>query len=356
MAFEVSGLLISRQHSPENLESPSSVFDSYLTPDDLFYVRNHFEVPELEVRAWRLAIEGAVEQRREFDYRELLALPSRTVVATLECAGNSRTFLPQQSKGVQWSLGAVGNAEWTGVPLPSILAAVGLQQEAAEIVLEGADSGEVEEEPKTPGPIQYARSLPLNKALSSDVLLAYAMNGNELSRQHGAPVRAIVPGWYGMASVKWLQRIFVSARPFAGYFQTFEYSRWERRAGMPTLVPLTAGEVKAEIIKPSGNNVVTRASTVRVHGGAWAGESEIASVDISVDGGGNWESAQIMDAPRRYCWIRWEYMWNTPAQSGLVTLMARATDKDGRTQPFEHQQDRRHYAVHHVLRIPVRVE
>ncbi len=252
----MSELLIPRQHDPENLESPSSVFDSYLTPDDLFYVRNHFEVPELDVRAWRLRVEGAVEQRREFDYEELRALPSRTVVATLECAGNSRTFLPQQSKGIQWSLGAVGNAEWTGVPLPSVLAAAGLQQEATEIVLEGADSGAVDEEPKTPGAIYYSRSLPLSKALSSDVLLAYAMNGNELTQQHGSPVRAIVPGWYGMASVKWLQRIYVSVRPVAGYFQTFEYSRWERGDGMPTLVPLTAGEVKAEIIEPASNGSV----------------------------------------------------------------------------------------------------
>ncbi len=356
LAIAVSRNLISRQNNPENLESPSAVFDSYLTPNDLFYVRNHFDVPELDVRTWRLKIEGAVEQRREFDYQELLALPSRTVVATLECAGNSRTFLPEQSKGVQWSLGAVGNAEWTGVPLSSVLAAAGLQQEATEIVLEGADSGAVDEEPKTPGAIHYARSLPLNKALSSDVLLAYAMNGNELTRQHGSPVRAIVPGWYGMASVKWLQRVLVTARPFAGYFQTFEYSRWERSDGMPSLVPLTVGEVKAEIISPSSDDTVTRASTFRIHGGAWAGESEIASVELSVDAGRNWESAQIMDAPRRYCWVRWDYMWNTPPQPALVTLMARATDKDGRTQPLEHQQDRRHYAVHHVLRIPVRVE
>ncbi len=351
----MSGHLISRQENPDNLESPSSVFDSYLTPDDLFYVRNHFDVPWLDLRAWRLTIEGAVEQRRELEYQELLALPARTVVATLECAGNGRTFLPQ-SKGVQWALGAVGNAEWTGVPLSSVLAAAGLQQEASEIVLEGADSGAVDEEPKTPGAIHYARSLPLSKALSSDVLLAYAMNGNELTRRHGSPVRAIVPGWYGMASVKWLQRIVVSAHRFAGYFQTFEYSRWERGEGMPDLVPLTAGEVKAEIIKPCSNDAVSRASTFRVHGGAWAGESEIASVEISVDGGENWNAVQIMDAPRRYCWVRWEYMWNTPAQPGRVTLMARATDKEGRAQPFEHNEDRRHYAIHHVFGIPVRVE
>lgn len=348
--------LIVRQDEPENLESPRSIFDSYLTPDHLFYVRSHFKVPVLDVSDWRLRIEGAVEQAREFNYGDILAMPARTVVATLECAGNGRTFLPQPSKGVQWALGAVGNAEWTGVSLSSVLAEAGLQQEADEIVLEGADSGEVDDEPKTPGTIRYARSLPLSKALSSDVLLAYRMNGEELTKRHGFPLRAIVPGWYGMASVKWLQRVFVSTRPFAGYFQTFEYSRWERSGGVPSLAPLAEGKVKAEIIQPSSNDAVKRASTFRVHGAAWAGESEVATVEISMDDGRSWEPAQMMDAPRRYSWVRWEYMWNTPAQPGAVTLMARATDKEGRSQPIEHDEDRRHYAVHHLLRIPVRVE
>lgn len=351
-----SASLISRQQEPENLESPCSIFDSYLTPEHLFYVRNHFEMPELDVITWRLAIDGAVAQRREFDYAEILAMPSRTVIATLECAGNSRTFLPQQSNGVQWSLGAVGNAEWTGVPLSSVLAQAGLDQAAMEIVLEGADSGAIHEEPKTPGGIQYARSLPLSKALSPDVLLAYRMNGSELTQRHGFPIRAVVPGWYGMASVKWLQRIVVSTRPFAGYFQTFEYSRWERTQGLPSLAALTAGEVKTEIIQPGSDHAVERASTFRVHGAAWAGESAIATVELSVDGGRTWDATQLLDTPRRNCWVRWEYMWDTPAQPGPVTLMARATDREGRPQPLEHGEDERHYAVHHVLKVPVRVQ
>lgn len=354
--METSEGLVLRQDRPENLESPCSIFDSFLTPNHLFYVRSHFEPPDLDTAGFRLRIEGAVERNREFDYAEILAMPARTVTATLECAGNSRSFLPQRTQGVQWALGAVGTAEWTGVPLSEILALAGLQQEATDIILEGADCGELNDEPKTPGPIHYARSLPLSKALSTDVLLAYRMNGEDLSRRHGFPLRAVVPGWYGMASVKWLQRVFVSTHPFAGYFQSFEYSRWERRDGMPSLAPLTTGEVKAQIIKPSRNESVKGGSIVRVAGAAWAGESEVASVEVSVDGGHAWQSAEILDAPRRYCWVRWEYVWNTPLEPQTVTLLVRATDKDGRSQPLEHKQDRRHYAVHHILKTPVQVE
>lgn len=351
-----NGELIPRQEQPENLESPSSIFNSFLTETDLFYVRNHFDVPEIDRAAWRLRVQGAVEQEREFSYDDLVAMPARTLVATLECAGNGRTFLPQKSKGVQWALGAVSTAEWTGVPLTAVLAEAGLQQDAREIVLEGADSGAVDEEPKTPGAIHYARSVPLSKAISSDVLLAYRMNGSQLPVRHGFPVRALVPGWYGMASVKWLRRIIVTARPFCGYFQTFEYSRWERASGMPTLIPLTAGEVKAEIASPAMNERVQRGVVCVVRGAAWAGESEIAVVDVSTDGGESWSAAELVDSPRRYCWVRWQHRWNTPNEPGPRTLMARATDKEGRTQPGEHCGDERHYSVHHMFQIPVMVE
>ncbi|MGA8027214.1 MAG: sulfite oxidase [Bryobacteraceae bacterium] len=356
-----TGDLITKERDPENLESPCSAFDPYLTPNHLFYVRNHFKAPHIELTRWRLRVEGAVERACEFTYGDLLAMPSRTVIATLECAGNSRTFLPEKSKGVQWHLGAVGNAEWTGVPLSLVLEQAGVQASAAEIVLQGADSGAIDEEPKTPGIIHFARSLPLDKALRPDVLLAYRMNGAELPRPHGFPVRAVVPGWYGMASVKWLQKILVSPRPFAGYYQSFEYSRWSNDGwsndnAIPSLEPLGAGEVKAEIFRPSIDEVVKSNAAYRVYGAAWAGESEISTVAVSLDTGRSWNSAQLLDAPQAFCWVRWHCEWNTPVESKSVTLMARATDKDGRSQPLEHRSENRHYSVHHVLPIPVRVE
>jgi len=178
-------------------------------------------------------------------------MPSRTIVAMLECAGNSRVFLVPKENGLQWDLGGVGNAEWTGVPLRVVLERAGVRPDAVEVVLEGADAGESKEEPKTPGIIHFARSLPLAKALEKEVLLADRMNGAQLPQSHGFPVRAIVPGWYSMASVKWLTRILVTDRPFNGYFQSSEYSYWERNNELPTMSPVTEISVKAEIARPA---------------------------------------------------------------------------------------------------------
>src|SRR5438445_5494807 len=193
--------LIIRQKEPNNLETPFDQVDSYLTPTELFYIRSHFPAPKLNLASYQLRIDGAVRNPLALSYRQLRDMPSETRVATLECAGNSRVFLIPQVAGAQWELGAVGNAEWTGVPLGALLERAGLQEDACEIIREGADWGTPKEEPVPPGPISYASSLPRDKAISPDVLIAYQMNGGDLSSDHGFPVRAIVPGYYGMASV-----------------------------------------------------------------------------------------------------------------------------------------------------------
>ena len=151
-------------------------------------------------------------------------MPSRTCVATLECAGNSRVFLVPPVPGAQWELGAVGNAEWTGVPLSVLLESAGLADDVCDLVLEGADRGVPKEEPKPPGSISYARSIPRARAMEPDVLIAYQMNGQDLTPDHGYPLRAIVPGHYGMASVKWLTDIIAATQPFQGYWQTSDYA------------------------------------------------------------------------------------------------------------------------------------
>src|SRR5437660_3139522 len=201
-----AGLII-RQKEPTNLETPFDQVNSYLTPTEQFYIRSHFPAPRLDLASYQLRIDGAVRNPLSLSYQQLRGMPSETRVATLECAGNSRVFLVSQVAGAQWELGAVGNAEWTGVPLRALLERAGLEDDACEVVLEGADRGTPTEEPIPPGPISYARSMPREKAGQSEVLVAYQMNGRELSRDHGYPVRAIVPGHYGMASVKWLTRI-----------------------------------------------------------------------------------------------------------------------------------------------------
>src|SRR5712672_4679769 len=169
--------LIIRQKDPNNLEMPFDQLGDFITPSELFYIRSHFPTPDLNPVAYRLSIRGAVLRELNLSYAEIREMPSRTCVATLECAGNSRVFLVPPAPGAQWELGAVGNAEWTGVPLSVLLERAGLAGETCELVLEGADRGVPKEEPKPPGTISYARSIPRMRAMERDVLLAYAMNG-----------------------------------------------------------------------------------------------------------------------------------------------------------------------------------
>ena len=218
---------IVRGESPLNLEMPFSAVDSFITPTKSFYVRTHFPIPAIDRNVWSLCVEGEVEKPFGVNYEELIALPSMTVPVTLECAGNNRNFLQPQVKGVQWHLGAVGTAEWTGVPLSVLLDRATLTPSGTEIVLEGADCGMLEDPKSPPGELKFARSIPLEKA-RRDVLLAYKMNGEDLAPEHGFPLRAIVPGWYAMASVKWLQRIIITDRPFTGYYQTIDYAYWKK--------------------------------------------------------------------------------------------------------------------------------
>ncbi len=347
--------LIARVRNPDNLEFPFPTLDRFLTPNDRFYVRSHFATPDLRVKTWRLRVEGVVDNPLELTFDQLRKLPTRTVPALLECAGNSRVFLTPRPAGVLWELGAVGTAEWTGVALAAVLERAGVRKGAVEVILEGADSGETQDFPnpfRTPGRIHFARSLPLAKA-RRDVLLAYRMNGSELTPSHGYPLRAVVPGWYGMASIKWLTRLVVTDRPFQGYFQTMEYAYYERRHGLPTLVPITELQVKAQIARPALGEVVPVNRPFRVFGAAWAGESEVARVEVSTDGGKTWAAARLLEKPVAHCWRLWEYPWKVPAR-GRYTLMARATDKRGHTQPLQRDPDRRNSMISHVL--PVEVE
>jgi DMSO/TMAO reductase YedYZ molybdopterin-dependent catalytic subunit len=237
--------LVPRQKDPDNLEFRFEALSSFITPNEQFYVRNHFTMPELSPDTWRLKVEGAVSRKLDLTLAALKKMPSRTVTATLECAGNNRAFLVPKAKGVPWRLGAVGNARWTGVPLAAVLERAGLRDAAAGVILEGADKGELTADARPTGAVHFARGLPIDKARASDVLLAYAMNGEELPKAHGFPLRAVVPGWYGVASIKWLDRLVVTTRPFNGYFQTFDYSTFGQYRGIAQTVPITELEVKA---------------------------------------------------------------------------------------------------------------
>jgi DMSO/TMAO reductase YedYZ molybdopterin-dependent catalytic subunit len=351
-----SGVLIPRQRNPENLEYPFASLDSFLTPNEQFFVRTHFEVPEIARGDWRLAVTGEVERPLELREEELRAMPSRTVTAVIECNGNGRDFLDPPQVGIRWELGGVSNAEWTGVPLAAVLERAGVKRGAVEVVLEGADQGQYREPvARTPGVIRYSRSLSLQKAMSPEVLLAYAMNGRELTSRHGFPLRAVVPGWYGMASVKWLRRIEVTSRPFLGYFQTFAYSIWEDRGGLLSLAPVTELRVKAQIARPASFEVVPRGSTYLVRGAAWTGAEAVAKVEFSDDGGESWSLATLEGPTVPFAWRLWRFVWRTPDRPGRKVVMARATDSAGQVQPMTRDPLLRDTSISHVLPIEVEV-
>ena len=293
-----AGLII-RQKEPLNLETPLDHVDSFLTPTELFYVRSHFLAPSLDSASYRLLIDGAVRNALSLSYQDLCNMPCETRVATLECAGNSRVFLVPQVPGAQWGLGAVGNAEWTGVPLAALLERAGVEDDACEIVLEGADHGIPAEQPVPPEPISYHRSLPRSKATQPEVLIAYHINGRDLPRDHGYPVRAIVPGHYGMASVKWLTSIHAVREPFNGYWQTSDYAYWDHTDGNPVRRPLREMKVKSEITRPTEYERLTPHQPYTITGVSWAGEGEITRTAVSTDGGVTWEQAEFIDPANR---------------------------------------------------------
>ena len=345
---------IVRSEEPLNLEMPFENLDGFITPTKSFYVRTHFPIPKIDKNRWRLRVEGEVERPFEINYGELIKLESQKIPVTLECAGNNRNFLDPKVKGVQWGLGAVGNAEWTGVPLSILLDRAGIKPRAREIILEGADRGKLED-PKSPaGEIKFSRSIPLEKA--RDVLLAYKMNDVDLPAEHGFPVRAIVPGWYAMASIKWLQRIVVTDKPFNGYYQTLDYAFWKRRGDVAELVALSEMQTKAEIARPSEGEIVPANSNVRLHGAAWTGSGEITKVEISSDDGATWNEAKLLGESKPNSWRLWEFDWKTPNRPGKATLIARATDSNGSTQPPERDPDRGTYMINHLLPITVEVK
>jgi DMSO/TMAO reductase YedYZ molybdopterin-dependent catalytic subunit len=335
---------------PENSETPLASIHGWVTPNRLFFVRNHFEQPQMDLASYRLRIEGAVERPYEMTWEELSSLPHRSLFATVECAGNGRSFLQTPVPGVQWGAGAVGHAEWTGVPLARVLERAGVKPGAIEVLCEGADRGS---EPDHPAPMQFGRSLPLRKALHADTLLAYRMNGELLAPSHGFPLRLFVPGWYGVASVKWLRRIEVLERPFQGYYQTTKYTirRWTPHGTESVIVGPMA--IKSEILRPRAGEEVGPGAN-RVFGIAWAGEEAVAAVEVSTDGGRSWGLARLIGPQEPNCWTLWEYPWEV-ATAGDYTLLARATSASGEVQPSEHDLLCGGYLIRHSRPTTVRV-
>jgi len=351
---EYPGMVV-RQKAPLNLEGQFSSVRDWLTPTPQFFVRSHFPAPQLNGESWRLRVHGAVQTPLDLSLAEIADGPASTISATVECAGNGRVFYEPAKEGLQWQSGAVANASWTGVRLRDILEKAGVAQNAVEVVLIGADRGVVDGGKKTssPGPIAFARSIPVRKAMDDTTLLAYAMNGEPLTVQHGFPLRAVIGGWFGMAWVKWITEIRVVERPFLGYWQARDYFRWDREMGEPVLVPLTEMLVKSQIARPINGSEVLVNQRRRIFGAAWGGEAPIVRVEFSAEGD-DWEDARLLQTSVRHAWRFWECEW-TPARPGRYSLLCRATDAEGNVQPGNQQDDRESYMANWSVPVEVNV-
>jgi DMSO/TMAO reductase YedYZ molybdopterin-dependent catalytic subunit len=308
--------------APYNAEAAHPALASPLTPSGAHYVRSNFAVPDA-ARDTRIVVEGAVADPFTLDVAALAALPQRSVTVTLECAGNNRLEMAPLPSGEPWSRGAVSTASWTGVPLALLLDRAGLRDDVVEILVTGADRGTPSgARSETP----FCRALPVDKARDPNVLVALEMNGRPIPREHGAPVRLVVPGWYGMASVKWVTRIAALTEPFEGWFQSERYVYADGRERRPVDVM----RVKSLIVAPE-NGMGVAAGAVEVWGWAWSGAAPIARVDVSVDGG-EWQEAQL-DAPLApHAWRRFSLVVDVEG-AGRHTVRARARDAAGRVQP-----------------------
>jgi DMSO/TMAO reductase YedYZ molybdopterin-dependent catalytic subunit len=292
VALATGAGLIVRREDPLNCESPvAALTDCAAMPSERFYKRNHFPIPQMDTATFRLTVKGLVERPLILAMSDLAALESRGLVATLECAGNGRTLFQPAIEGERWDLGAVSTAMWGGVSLRQVLDRAGVWAGAREVVFRGADGGPLE---GLRAPIRFERSLPLEVARDPDVLLVHKMNGEPLTPAHGFPLRLVVPGWYAVASVKWLTEIELVDHAFEAFYQTDRYWYEWRRGGRWVREPVTRMRVRSLITEPCADAEVARGA-LTVRGVAWSGEAPLARVEVSA-GGGPWQEAQLLGA------------------------------------------------------------
>ncbi|WUD79047.1 sulfite oxidase [Streptomyces sp. NBC_00510] len=322
-----------------------------VTPPGLHYVLVHFDIPPADARTWRLTVGGKVRTPLELSMDDLRRYPAVTHRVTMECAGNGRAGLTPRPVSQPWLTEAVGTADWTGVPLRTLLREAGVEPDAVEAVFTGADHGVergVEQD--------YQRSLTVAAATAEDpeVLVAYAMNGAPLPPQHGHPVRLVVPGWYGMAHVKWLHDITLTDTPFTGFQQSVAY-RIRQEPDEPG-EPVTRIAPRALMVPPGFPDFMTRTRVVRpgpqrLEGRAWSGRAPVVGVETSTDGGHTWQAAALGDEGHPWAWRHWHTTWE--ATPGDHVLSVRATDAEGHTQPLEQPWNRGGFANNLVQRVPV---
>lgn len=313
-----------------NREMPLEALRYDVTPTGLHYLLTHFDVPDLDIARWQLTVDGAVDRRLALSLDELRVLPERSITVTMECAGNGRGLLHPRPIGQPWLNGAVSTAVWTGSPLWPLLERAGVSSDAVEVVFTGSDSALDDG-----AEMAFARSLRVDECRTSGALLAWGMNGGDLPPQHGAPIRLIVPGWYGMASVKWLTRVTVLREPFDGYFQAGAYRIFQ--AGADHAPPVTRMLPRALLTPPgipdaeTGGRAV-RGGRVALTGRAWSGLAPITRVEVGF-GDGSWRDARLHAPVGEHAWRGFRYDWE--ATEGSWEVSVRATDGAGNVQPLE---------------------
>ena len=317
------------QLAARNRGMPLEALRYDVSPAGLHYLLIHFDIPAVDAATWRLKVGGRVRNPLELSLEQVRSRPSQTITVTLECAGNGRARLSPRPLSQPWLVEAVSTAEWTGTKLGPLLEEAGLGPDAVEVVFTGADrgiQGGVEQD--------YARSLTIADAMRPEVMLVHAMNGEPLQPQHGFPLRLLVPGWYGMTSVKWLSSIEAIAERFQGYQQTPAY-HYQRDADDPGQ-PVTRIRVRALMVPPGIPDFFSRrrfldAGPIQVGGRAWSGAGPVARVEAAVDG--HWSDAKLGPPLGDFAWRSWSFDWQ--ATPGEHELACRATDAAGNVQPSE---------------------
>jgi sulfite oxidase len=337
-----------------DLEMPPEFFDSWITPVPHFFVRNHMLEPSaLDSQSWRLSISGELEKPLSLSLADLAQFKMHSVTNTLECAGNGRGFYQPHVPGVQWQKGAVGTARFSGPRLVDILERAGVRPSGKHVLLRGLD--------EVPGKVPpFIRSVPLEKAMDGDTLVATHMNDSPLDQHHGFPARALVPGWVGAASCKWLSEIKVLEQEFDGNFMKpgYRFPNHSLAPGEPLNVDdshvITALNVKSVIAAP-GDGAILHSRAFDVHGAAWAGEAEIVKVEISTDGGGHWQPARLHRDQAKYAWRLWTCRVKI-ATAGEYTIWSRATDSRGRVQAQAAEWNPSGYLYNAIDQVKIRVQ
>ncbi|MDX2446318.1 MAG: sulfite oxidase [Desulfobacterales bacterium] len=312
--------------NPLNAETPVERLRTWITGNDVFFKRNQGQIPgeKIDLSAWKLVVDGRVDNELNLTFDHILARQKIELANTQECSGNSRSLLEKKASGNPWTIGGVGNALWGGIWLKGILDEAGLQEDARHVCFEGFDI------PKGKAQIKFIRSIPIDKAMDS-TLLAYEMNGEPLPLEHGFPLRALALGWTGANCVKWLQRITLLPAPVEGFFMDRVYRLFQKGEDPKSGEVITQISLKSIITQPLQEAKLTT-GIIPIRGAAYAGETGIERVEVSLDRGSTWNPTELIGLDLPYAWRHWEYLWEVK-EKGPYTILTRATDIHGNQQP-----------------------